>query len=369
MSAWLNAIFQKENPPLENWLSGEYPIYIYGAGTFARDAYRALIQKGAHVSAFLDHRQEAQKQVDGLPVLSPQSAKDAVVVIGIHNRDADVLDIVRNLKAIGAKKIISAVEIYQQIGNLLGERYWLAKQSFYKPCQKFIENAYALLKDDESRQLYRAILEFRWTGDCAILPEPDFENQYASPSVPAWHSPLRLVDCGAYEGDTLAFFLSAGMQIEALVALEPDSQNFAKLSQFVASRRSQISEATLFPCGAFHSTTTLSFKTGFGEASALSEAGGQTIQCVALDEVIPNFAPNLIKMDVEGSECDALFGARKIINQHLPNLALAVYHRPDHLWRIPLIVEEIAPQKYDFYLRSHARSSFETALYGIRKSE
>lgn len=70
-------------------------------------------------------------------------------------------------------------------------------------------------------------------------------------------------------------------------------------------------------------------------------------------------------MDIEGAECDALSGARRIITADLPGLALSIYHRPEHLWQIPLLVEDIAPGKYDFYIRSHAMSTFDTVLYCV----
>lgn len=113
------------------------------------------------------------------------------------------------------------------------------------------------------------------------------------------------------------------------------------------------------------STTQLAFIVGQGEASAISRHGDGFVQCVALDDVTPTYAPNLIKMDIEGAEYDALLGARNIINKYLPGLAISIYHRPEHLWQIPLLIDDIAPGKYGFYIRSHAMSTFDTVLYAI----
>lgn len=370
MTNWLDELFLKayaEEDTAMDWLIGDHPVFVYGTGTFASDLHRALSQKGIHVSAFLDHSDTRPEFCNGLSVVMPQTAQNSVVILGIHNRAADISRIVRNLKEIGVKKIISPIEVFDLVDSVLGDRYWLVNRDFYKSCKLFIENAYQLFKDDVSRELYRDILEFRLTGNYEILPEPDFEKQYFSSTVPAWSSPLRFVDCGAYNGDTLLSFLVAGMKIEAIVAFEPDNLNFSELTQLVSMRSLEIPSATLFPCGVYLSTTSLSFEMGQGEASVISGRGTQTVQCVALDDVIPTFAPNLIKMDIEGAEYDALLGSRRIISQYLPGLAISIYHRPEHLWQIPLLVEDMAPQSYDFYLRSHARSTFDTVLYCVSK--
>jgi hypothetical protein len=109
----------------------------------------------------------------------------------------------------------------------------------------------------------------------------------------------------------------------------------------------------------------LSFDTGKGEASAASLGGGSVIQCVSFDEAIPTFMPNLIKMDIEGAEYDALLGARQIIKEHTPGLAVSLYHRPEHLWQLPMLVESMVPGKYKFYTRSHAMNDFDLVLYAI----
>lgn len=49
--------------------------------------------------------------------------------------------------------------------------------------------------------------------------------------------------------------------------------------------------------------------------------------CAQLDTLLKNQKINTIKMDIEGAEIEALEGAKHLINEYHPNLAVCVYHR------------------------------------------
>jgi FkbM family methyltransferase len=173
------------------------------------------------------------------------------------------------------------------------------------------------------------------------------------------------VDCGAFDGDTLLNFQKWNIPLEAVSAFEPDGNNFQKLVQTVHANRSYYSHISLWPCGVSHTTCQLTFDTGQGEASSVSLGGNSIIQCVSLDDAIPDFMPTLIKMDIEGAEPDALRGARNLIKNSRPGLAISIYHRPEHLWQIPLILEDLAKGQYRYFLRAHAFNDFDIVLYAI----
>jgi len=72
----------------------------------------------------------------------------------------------------------------------------------------------------------------------------------------------------------------------------------------------------------------------------------------------------MIKMDIEGAELEAIKGARNTISNSRPGLAISAYHTPDDLWRLGLEINDIV-EDYDFFLRCHAYSSFDTVLYAL----
>ena len=69
-------------------------------------------------------------------------------------------------------------------------------------------------------------------------------------------------------------------------------------------------------------------------------------------------------MDIEGAELEALWGARKLLKQHSPVLAICAYHTSDHLWQIPLLIHAINPT-YKLFFRRYAEGAFELVWYAV----
>jgi FkbM family methyltransferase len=271
-----------------------------------------------------------------------------------------------NLESLGYSRTITPVELYDDFVYELGNRYWLTQRNFYQAYKVEIETTARLFSDQASRDLFDAILSFRSSGDYRLLPEPAMQRQYFPVDIPAWKTPLRLVDCGAYDGDTLRSISALGISLDALAAFEPDEINFQKLAEAV--RQGRIPNAHLWPCGVYSSTCKLHFSQGYGEASGIAMQGDATVQCLSLDDAIPSFAPTLIKMDIEGAEPEALTGAKSIIATYKPGLALSIYHAPAHLWEIPLWVSQFAKQNnipYRYFLRAHGHNGFDTIFYAV----
>ena len=57
-----------------------------------------------------------------------------------------------------------------------------------------------------------------------------------------------------------------------------------------------------------------------------------------------------IKMDIEGSEIEAMKGAQRHIREDKPKLAVCSYHNNHHIYEIPKLMKEYNPQ-YKLYMR------------------
>jgi hypothetical protein len=58
------------------------------------------------------------------------------------------------------------------------------------------------------------------------MSAPDKTLQYFDSTVCNWFSRLRLVNCGAHDGDTLAQIIGAGPPLQGELAFERDASNF-----------------------------------------------------------------------------------------------------------------------------------------------
>jgi len=200
-------------------------------------------------------------------------------------------------------------------------------------------------------------MQLRRHGAYEALPPARPLEHYIPADLPRWPEPMRLIDCGAFDGDTLQMLIGNGYNISAAAAFEPDLANYTKLA-----RRFGDLNAVFLPCGVSSATGLVRFDPGQQMASRIDENGDAAIQCVTIDEVLPAFAPTLIKMDIEGAEPAALRGAERSIRRHRPALAISLYHLPEHLWEIPLWVASLG-LGYNFTMRGHGHNGFELVLY------
>ena len=354
-------------------LAGARSVVLYGAGNMGREVRRLLTSQGWEVRCFLDRNARPGDQVEGTPVHSPDdfacdeaARREMPVIVTIFNPDVAMPALLRQLRELGWRNVMLFVEFHRRFAAELGDRFWLTALDFYRGLDGPLRAAADLWSDRQSREVYDAVLRYRLEADPARLPAPDLDHQYFPTDVPAWKLPCRFVDCGAFDGDTLAHLQRTGFALEAVAAFEPDADNLRRLSGQMASLAAAPAgpEALLWPCAVSSATARLRFDSGHGAASGLSTDGQEFVQAVALDEALAGFRPTLIKMDIEGAEYGALLGARGLIERHRPGLAICVYHRPQDLWEIPLLLQSWN-LGYQFYLRAHRHNGFDLVLYAV----
>ncbi len=167
------------------------------------------------------------------------------------------------------------------------------------------------------------------------------------------------MDCGAFTGDTVEEFIKfVNGNYSKIFAIEPDKENFDKLKKFVADNGYK--NIALFNCGVWDKKETLYFRSQGDMGSAISEEGNVTVEVDAIDNMVGDFPVNLIKMDVEGAELNALKGSVQTMKRSKPLLALSAYHRKEDLITIPQFIKEIY-KDCRFYLRKHEGYD----LYGL----
>ncbi len=347
-------------------------VWIYGAGNCGKDTLAVLTDHGIPVKGFLDAKIARGTCVNGVPVyrpddeeIDPKQRRGDCVIIAIHNPDTDIVPIQNVLRKCRYGTVVNFPEFQNHFPDELGERFWLTSADYYDSLESPLAEGLTVWQDGESRALYEAVLEYRVTGNSGLLPPPRRGVQYFDRSVPGLTVPSRFVDGGSFDGDTLLTLRNGCGTIEKVAAFEPDPESFGRLRDVVRTTSPPFArEVTLFPCGLWSHNRQLKFSCGGTGASRLVPSGEIQVQCVALDDALHGFAPDFIKMDIEGAEYEALLGARETIRKYRPQLAVCLYHRPGHLWQIPLLIRQWA-LGYKFFLRMHCYSSFDLVMYAV----
>ncbi len=222
----------------------------------------------------------------------------------------------------------------------------------------------SFLGDDISRNTFKAAVSFRQSFLSKNAPEYS-KQQYFPDGIVNLSDNEMFIDCGAFNGDTARKFIEkCGGNFEKIVCFEPDAANFAALDRaFSDDERVETVHA-----GVWNTNTTLKFGGGKGAGLAFSNAEGGvvSVDVVAIDDVESCQEASFIKMDVEGAEMNALKGAKKVIEENRPKLAVSIYHSDEELLAIPEYLYSTLVD-YSFYVRHHSLNWQDTVLYAIPK--
>jgi FkbM family methyltransferase len=217
------------------------------------------------------------------------------------------------------------------------------------------------LSDDMSRRTLDAILDFRLTLDVErIRPVIDWDV-YFPDGLLSFGEDEVYVDGGAYEGDTINFFIDRmNGRYSRVIGFEPDPSTFAKLqANFADEPRVEAVNRGLYD----HSGT-LRFNDAGSRGSLIVDDGGVQVPITSLDEILQGDRVTYIKMNIEGAELKALEGARESLIRWKPKLAISGYHSPSDLWRVPEVICSINPD-YRLYLRQHDGGVIESVIYAV----
>lgn len=350
-------------------------IFIYGAGCYGEATYRTFSKYGVMVSRFLDIKAQPGDTLFGIPVhraddelLDAVDKQKAVVVTAIvkdHATREGIFDFIRRC---GFKTIIDAQSLRCHSVYFDNKPTEDTISDHVKNQSEDILRCFDLFTDEQSKNIYyintMAHILRKYDG-CLESTE---SIQYFPDDIVFNKGYGRFIDCGGYVGDTIDQLLAIKEEITAIAVFEPNLGNFAKLSLNMDNYSSRIPELYLWPCAVSDKTETLFMDYDGGSSTLNSVNKDNCVQCVSLDDVLKNFAPTFIKMDVEGEERKTIVGAEKIIKRHRPDLAVCVYHCINHLWDIALLIDSWN-LGYEFQLKTHNSFTMETVLYATSRSD
>lgn len=300
ISAWKSLEELRESMPEDR------QIVLYGAGTIGRKILPFWQNDGRLIGFCSQTREKQEKGYCGYPVISPEellARRDLIVFISTTRSDEEIW------------KILT-------------------------------ENGYP----EE--------LIYRYTNYYYEDPA-----QYFPSDIISFAEEEVFVDAGYFDLNTALELRRRCGAVKKVYALEPDPESYAlcleKKSRFC------FDEAEVLPLGAWSQRTSLHFNACNTGTSRVCSNGEIEIPVAPIDELIDaEDRVTMIKMDIEGSELEALKGARNTILRDKPKLAICIYHKPEDMIEIPMYVKQLVPE-YKLYVRHHASGEAETVLYAV----
>lgn len=331
--------FIKEKNVWDTLKDSDKPLVLYGMGLGAEKIMSELEQRGMRADdIFASDEFVRGHSFKGYKVLRYSEVcekyKDFNVVLCFASRIDEVID---RIAEIDGEHTVFAPDVPVAGGGLFTREYITENE------EKF-EKAYSLLADEESKRVYKDILNFKVSGKIKYLLSSFCDKSKVYSDILNLNENEEIIDLGAYDGDTIREFTAAtGGKYKHITALEPDKKSYKKLLKNTDGMKN-ISTLNM---GVWSKRDTLIFDAEAGRNSKLS-AEGVSIEVTDIDSL--NIAPTFIKADIEGSEMKALEGAEKTIKKYLPKLYICAYHRNEDLFALPLKIKELS-EKYKIYFR------------------
>lgn len=341
-----------------SYIKQHQKIFVFGAGEHGKNWTNILTEYGVKVDGICDNNQAlwGKKICGDVLCYSPQEMKEiapGIIIIAVRRYQ----EIYEQLQGMGFSNL--SVASTNTIGFKLN--YAFAENDVW--VDNLIDEVLEVMRiceDELSRQIcYETV--YQWfvneNSNITYCGRPYFIQELAK------KNDEKLVDAGAYVGDTIEDFLkSYGDDFSRVYAFEMDSANFRTLKEMTRTLTPQIREKIhLINKGLWNECKTLRYDSNC-QTSKLSDEGELETTVVPLDEELKDEEVTFIKMDIEGAEPKALEGCQNHIRRDKPKLAISIYHSATDFYTIPRYIKELNPE-YRILIRHHSEDESDTVCY------
>jgi FkbM family methyltransferase len=338
-------------------------VAVFNAQRLGEFVAESLKVSGVNVLTFIDNGTSKHGTfVNGIPVipLSGLVDKETPIIIATTRFSKSIAE---QLKVNGFNNYLP-----YPVLSLINPELYPHEIPYIGIQEDFSENiprhlgAFLSLVDDKSREVYDGLVQYRLKYDAAYADKVSdpYDRQYFDQNLISYSESDIFVDLGGYDGDTVEKYIQFGKGIYKKIYLFEPDQNILERAKL---RLKSFDHIEYIPTGAYSKDGELRFSASGRTNGFFSDEGDLIIPVQKLDSVVKE-SPALIKMDIEGSEKDALLGAANTIRSVKPKLAIAAYHFATDLWRLVDVIREINPS-YKFYLRHYSETGLESVIYAI----
>jgi hypothetical protein len=248
----------------------------------------------------------------------------------------------------GLIKRLSQNGIHLVTRRIMYDNLRLSRYYYYKDilCDRIddIAKLYNMMYDDQSRCYLAAYIKGRSIPSLGFHYTAPF-NEYYHPecSVAAGDT---IIDAGLFDGITTRNFAKAIGDRGIVYGFESDPRTWGDIEKAFSNSNYSKSNVELV-------------KSAVGKNSDFEK------NCISIVDFCNSRKlnnVNFIKMDIEGSELDSLFGAEKTIKTYHPKLAICIYHRLNDIFDIPFLIENLYCG-YKYYFACHSIGPTSVVLY------
>lgn len=344
------------------------PIALYGTGDGADKIISVLERYGIKdliAAVFASDGFVRDRYFHGFKVISYDECcrklegKDFIVLVCFGSSRPEVLSFVERIAA-ERELYVPDVPVY---GDILFDR------SFYDENLPLIEEVSTYLSDDRSSSCYENYIRYKLTGDLRYLAACESDPGEESSLLTNLSSGC-FIDLGAYYGDTVKHYLEMSDSFTSCVAVEPEKHSFKRLEAYANTLSGNGFEIRCINAliGSKCGTAEVSGSRGRGTRAAVNSnvalnnirmADVITVDSLGLDNV------SFIKFDVEGSELEAIEGARETILKCRPAMKIACYHRSEDVFTLVRKVHDIRSDYKIFMRHTRCIPGWDTDFYFV----
>ncbi len=340
------------------WEGYKY-VCIWGIGNLGRPTAAALQEHNLKVDFYCDNdRQKWGKEYDGIRCLSIEELekiKEETLIIICARAYKEIF---KQLSELGYPHLDRVFMNKFAIREYLKE---LGKDTLLSKIKKVLE----LCGDERSKKIFCQIISEWLNNESGDLSDICTNDQYFCEDILQLNDNEVFADCGAYNGDTLReFFKVKGYQFNKMILFELSRNNFQALERYMEQLDEDVKgKIEVYNKGVSDRIAEIWYEE-LDEGSSEENVGNVKGFLTTIDETCRDKKVSYIKMDIEGSELAALRGARQCILENKPKLAVCLYHKPQDMWEIPLMIKEMLPE-YKIYIRHHTDLLNETVCYAV----
>ena len=278
--------------------------------------------------------------------------------------------------------ILGACQAQIEQAHLVGQNYIFYQEAAYffdtphlahksRELSIFIlENKKSLYKlysslHPQSRSILTSILSFRLSldpHDLIAVRKANVDMWFDVLEQYSYRDYLSFLDIGAYNGDTLQQ-AQRRLSVTRGVAVEANTSLFNSITDVAQAFSGGV---RIVAQAAWSHKCRLHFSEVRGGMINVSEADDGELEAAPLDAVIDEKI-DLIKIDIEGAEIPAFLGCPRLLSTG-PDLAIAAYHVPDDLIKIPALLEEsgYTQANFDLHVAHYSDCFDDTILYYLK---